>query len=168
MGKILSLGHAAEQNRGYGTQVLGYRHLKVVAWALDAADTPTHALDQRRIVRADKALGNRCGMGALHGVDTKDLRRLRDPVQLAWRRLDDVIAVDDLERVDRGLAAHDTVEGAVAHEHVDSVIDRLGRNERTGAVVNGDIFETRRNRMHAGTVESWRVSPASAKLIGVS
>ena len=90
-------------------------------------------------------------MGALHGVDTKDLRRLRGPVQLARRCLDDVVAIDDLERVDRGLAAHDTVEGAVTHEHVDSVVDGLGRNERTSTIVNGDIFETRRNRMHAGT-----------------
>ena len=47
MGKVLSLGHAAEQNRGYGTQVLGHRHLKVIARALDAADAPAHALDQR-------------------------------------------------------------------------------------------------------------------------
>ena len=49
-------------------------------------------------------------MGTLHGVDTKNLRRLRSPVELARRRLDDVIAVDDLERVDRGLSADDTVE----------------------------------------------------------
>ena len=38
MGKVLSLGHAAKQNRGYGTQVLGHRHLKVIARALDTAD----------------------------------------------------------------------------------------------------------------------------------
>ena len=90
-------------------------------------------------------------MGTLHSVDAKDLRRLCGPIELARRRLDDIIAVDDLERVDRRLTAHDTVEGAVAHEHVDSVVDSLGGNERTSAIVNGDIFETRRNRMHAGT-----------------
>lgn len=50
----------------------------------------------------DKALGNRRGMGTLHRVDAKDLRRLRGPIELARRRLDDIIAVDDLERVDRG------------------------------------------------------------------
>ena len=71
MGKVLSLGHAAEQNRGYGTQVLGYRHLKVVARALDAANASSHALDQRRIVGPDKTLGDSCGVGALHGVDAK-------------------------------------------------------------------------------------------------
>lgn len=102
MGKVLSLGHAAKQNRGYGTQVLGHRHLKVIARALDAADAPTHALDQRRIIGADKALGNGCSVGALHGVDAKDLRRLRCPVEFTRRRLDDIIAVNDLERVDRG------------------------------------------------------------------
>ena len=90
-------------------------------------------------------------MGALHGVDTKDLRRLRGPVELTRRRLDDVVAIDDLERVDRGLTTHDTVESTVAHEHVDSVVDGLGRNERTSAIVNGDVFKARRNRMHAGT-----------------
>ena len=116
MGKVLSLGHAAKQNRGYGTQVLGHRHLKVIARALDAADAPTHALDQRRIVGADKALGNGCSVGALHSIDAKDLRRLRSPIKLTRRRLDDVIAVNDLERVDRGLTAHDTVESTVAHE----------------------------------------------------
>ena len=114
MGKVLSLGHATEQNRGYGTQVLGHRHLKVIARALDTADAGAHALDQRRIVGPDKALGDSCGVGALHGVDAKDLRRLRGPVELARRRLDDIVAVDDLERVDRGLAAHDAVERAVA------------------------------------------------------
>ena len=88
-------------------------------------------------------------MGALHSIDAKDLRRLRCPVELTRRRLDDIVAIDDLERVDRGLAAHDTVERAVAHEHVDSVVDGLGRNERTGAVVDSDIFETRRHRVHA-------------------
>ena len=90
-------------------------------------------------------------MGALHGVDTKNLRRLRGPVQLARRRLDDVVAIDDFECVDGRLAAHDTVEGTIAHEHVDSVVDGLGRNERTSAIVNGDAFKARRHRMHAGT-----------------
>ena len=88
-------------------------------------------------------------MGALHSIDAKDLRRLRGPVQLARRRLDDVVAIDDLERVDRGLTAHDTVEGAVAHKHVDRVVDGLGRNERTSTIVNGNVFKARRNRMHA-------------------
>ena len=90
-------------------------------------------------------------MGALHGVDTKNLRRLRGPIEFTRRRLNDIIAIDDFERVDRGLTAHDTVEGTVAHEHVDSVIDGLGRNERTSAVVNGDVFKACRYRMHAGS-----------------
>ncbi len=136
---------------GYGTQVLGHRHLKVVAWALDAANASSHALNQRRIIGADKALGNGCSVGALHSIDAKDLRRLRSPIKLTRRRLDDVIAVDDLERVDRGLTAHDTVERAVAHKHVDRMIDGLGRDERTSAIVNGDVFKARRHRVHAGT-----------------
>ena len=90
-------------------------------------------------------------MGALHSIDAKDLRRLRCPVELTRRRLDDVVAIDDLERVDRGLTTHDTVESTVAHEHVDRIIDGLGRNERTSAIVNGNVFKARRNRMHAGT-----------------
>ena len=57
--------------------------------------------------------------------------------------VDDVVAIDDLERVDRGLTAHDTVERAVAHKHVDRMIDGLGRNERTSAIVNGDVFKAR-------------------------
>ena len=48
------------------------------------------------------------------------------------------------------------------------MIDGLGRDERTGAVVDGDIFETRRYRMHAGTGGVLAGIAGIGKLMGVS
>ena len=41
------LGLRPSRIAGYGTQVLGHRHLKVIARALDTADAGAHALDQQ-------------------------------------------------------------------------------------------------------------------------
>ncbi len=108
--------------------------------------------DESSVPIKPSAIG--CMRGALHSIDAKDLRRLRCPVEFTRRRLDDIIAVNDLERVDRGLTAHDTVEGTVAHEHVDSVVDGLGRNERTSAVVDGEISKPAGTACTPARVES--------------
>ena len=74
-------------------------------------------------------------------VGMEDLGSLGNPEQRAVGRAHDRGALDDLERVDGGVAAHDAVGIERALEHVDGMHDGLGENEGARTVVHSDDGE---------------------------
>ena len=92
-------------------KVLGQRHLEVVARSLEAAHTAAHALDQGRIISAHKARAIGPLIRAAQGIGPEHLRGLDRPELSARRSFDKTPScIDDLEGIDRGLAAHDAIE----------------------------------------------------------
>ena len=95
----------APQSTGNHGQVLGNRHLNIVAWALHAEHASASALHQRGVVGAHEtgAIGNLERVAK--SPDRKDLRRLHRPKLAARRGVDDApIGLNALERIDSGLS----------------------------------------------------------------
>ena len=140
----------AQENGRNRAQVLGDRHLKVVARAVNAQHVTTHAFHERRIIGTHKAIGQCRSMGAAHGLECEDLRRLRSPITTTRGRLHNAITINDLERVACRLTAHHAVDPRLAAQRTNSAVDNLGRNKRARRIVDSHVLVARGNGLDTG------------------